>query len=134
MGVWGPGPFENDDALDFTRELTEDGPPAVEEALDIVLDDDEGDLAAPEGSRGVAAAAVVAAVLAGDLSDLPESARDAAEALGRVHAVRLRSAAYAALNVVAGERSELAERWAETDGPGWTARLDRLRDVLRAEV
>ncbi|WP_157463438.1 DUF4259 domain-containing protein, partial [Deinococcus pimensis] len=59
MPAWGVGPFENDDALGFARELAADGPVAVEEALDVVLDHEGEYVEAPEGARGLAAAAVV---------------------------------------------------------------------------
>ena len=64
MGVWGDGPFENDDAIDFAAELDDADPVQrellIREALQTVVDaaDDE-DITFADTARAVAAAAVV---------------------------------------------------------------------------
>ena len=60
MGVWGTGPFENDDARDFTEELQADGVWVLRSALEeVALLDPEGYVAAPSSSRAIAAAEVL---------------------------------------------------------------------------
>ena len=69
MGVWGDGPFENDDALDFAAELDDADPVQRElllrEALQVAVDADDEPMSFRDAARAVAAAAVVAAVRTG---------------------------------------------------------------------
>jgi hypothetical protein len=64
VGVWGDGPFENDDAVDFAAELDNADPIQreliIREALQTVVDaDDDADITFSDAARAVAAAAVV---------------------------------------------------------------------------
>jgi hypothetical protein len=64
MGAWGSGPFDNDDAADFAGDLADVTDSALVVALlgDALLAVTAGDgyIEAPEMSRAVAAAAIVA--------------------------------------------------------------------------
>jgi hypothetical protein len=64
MGAWSSGPFDNDDAADFVGELCKMTPPEFVAAVlgDALLAVTAGDgyIEAPEMSRAVAAAAIVA--------------------------------------------------------------------------
>jgi hypothetical protein len=64
MGAWGNGPFDNDDAADFLGELGAVGDAdavsvVLGDALKAVINNDDY-IEAPEMSRAIAAAAVVA--------------------------------------------------------------------------
>jgi len=74
MGVWGPGVFENDDALDFVAELEEDTDARVlVEALDrMKSEDNPPDI--PACHRALVAAELVAARIGKRSSDMPEEA------------------------------------------------------------
>ncbi len=131
MATWGPAPFENDDATAFLSEVVEDGPPALQEAFEVVTDTDEY-LEATEAARAVAAAELLAAHLTGDHSQV-----EAPELLGWLRELRegelahLSESAVDALERVEDEDSELAERWdGSDDGAAWHATLDRLRAAL----
>jgi hypothetical protein len=70
VGVWGDGPFENDEAVDFAAELDNADPIQrellIREALQKVVDaDDEEGISFADAARAVAAAAMVAATRTG---------------------------------------------------------------------
>jgi hypothetical protein len=70
VGVWGDGPFENDDAVDFAAELDNADPVQrellIREALQAVVDADADEgISFSDAARAVAAAAVVAATRTG---------------------------------------------------------------------
>ena len=132
MGAWGSGSFENDDAMDWTSDLSASLDwSAVRDALDDVLGYGPDDyLGAPEAAVALAAAEVVAAALgapAGDLPEevttwvathrrnaMPEHAQDALRAVERVMA-----------------DSELLELWDESDEASeWQANVADLRRRL----
>lgn len=78
MGAWGSKTFENDDASDWLGGFESDGAPAVEAALNAVLELDANDyVQAAEAACALAAAEVVAAAKDGDVSRLPEEYHDA---------------------------------------------------------
>ena len=131
MSGWAPGPFDNDDALDFVDDLAE-APEwrTVVQALDYVTKQ-AGYLEAPEGSIAVAAAAIVAASV-GDVTILPDSHRDLKAALGKAPegAVAL---ARSALARVVGPASELDELWQEgEDHDAWLTQIAALQTTLSA--
>ena len=73
MSMWGPGPGDNDDAADWLADLADEPAiSALNEALDQVLDADEGEyLEVTEGALAVASAALVMSLLAAnDASNL----------------------------------------------------------------
>ncbi len=129
MGAWGPGPFENDDAMDWTYALTDDaGLDVVAAALSDLAGDDAPE--APVCSAAIAAAEVVAARLGRPCSDLPEEVAAWVAARADHGWAALVPSALAALDRVELD-SELAELWSEEEGDGgWSASLDDLRARL----
>ncbi|WP_433795521.1 DUF4259 domain-containing protein [Actinoplanes sp. CA-252034] len=137
MGTWDFGPFDNDDAADWSGDLQEADPgrraAVIREALDEVLLEDgylEGDAA----NRAIAAAAVIASQLptgtplrtayapgfltAGETLDLPDD---------------LPALALRALDRVAGDDSEWSELW-EDGLPKALAALSPIREALESAV
>jgi Domain of unknown function (DUF4259) len=133
MGAWGPGPFENDDALDFLVELEAATDwSGVVDALDAVAEAGTPDyIEAPEASVAVAAAEVVAAALGSPRGDLPSEVLAWVAGPGR-HG----SPPAAALAIRAVERvvaaSELAELWADENDHAWQAAVADLSRRLTA--
>jgi Domain of unknown function (DUF4259) len=76
MGAWDSGPFGNDDAADFTAELAEVADPGVVVAVLgdalLAITANDGYIEAPEMSRGVAAAAIVAVLASATVPKPPE--------------------------------------------------------------
>ncbi len=134
MEPWGTGSFENDAAAAFVKEVLDDGPVAIEEALELVLDPDMAELEAEEGARAVAAAEIVQAHLSGDTSAVTDaglrawlSGPDAGDLS------ELRDLAQEALGRVLGPGSELPELWEDSDDAAdWRADVQRLRAGLGA--
>jgi hypothetical protein len=129
MGAWESGPFENDDAMDWTFALTDDADLGVVAAAFSNLASEDAP-EAPECSAAMAAAEVVAAGLGRPNPELPdEVAAWVARRADRDWAT-LVPAALAAL-VRISDDSELAELWAEEEGDDdWSATLDELRARL----
>jgi hypothetical protein len=128
MGAWGSGPFENDDAMDWTYALTDDADLGVVAAA---LRDATGEDApeAPEASAAIAAAEVVAAGLGRPSPDLPDEVTAWVAARADQDWGALVPSAMVALDRV-GSDSELVELWAEEGGDDWGATLDELRGRL----
>jgi len=111
MGAWGPGPFENDDAMDFIGDLA-DGPTAeLPDRLREALTLPEGYIESPEGAEAIAAAALVAARQGYNPNDPTVSDLLAGHPFNPDE--DLRSAAVAAIGRVSGSESELMELWDE---------------------
>ncbi|GIJ48830.1 hypothetical protein Val02_57160 [Virgisporangium aliadipatigenens] len=132
VGAWDAGPFDNDDAADFSSELDDADPNQrvvlVRAALQAALDPDEGDSDEDEAQpKAVAAAAVVAAARFGAPVDSGYAPKFlGAEEDGLSVADDLVELAVAALDRIADSDTE----WAELFGEAGT--LDTLRDALTA--
>ena len=125
MGAWGPGPFDNDDALDWIDDLVEGGAGSVYATLEVAADGDPPE--APEASMALAAAEVVAAANGAPVRDLPGEVLDwLAEHAGALPADLVPLARRAVERV--RRDSELKDLWEETDPAAWYAALD---DLLR---
>jgi hypothetical protein len=113
MGAWGNRNFENDQAMDFVGDFT-DNPSleSLEEALATVVDlGDEGQyIEVDEASAALAAAEIVAATLKKPSSDFPEDLQPALTSISSNAVVQ--ELARKAVTQVAKE-SELQELWAE---------------------
>ena len=89
MGTWGSGPFDNDDAGDWTYQLTPDADErVVEHALAAVVADSDPD--ASTSSAAIAAAEVVAAGLGHAHGSLPDEVAEWVETHGQVPGGRWR--------------------------------------------
>lgn len=125
--MWGIGPFDNDDAIDFAYELlaSDDLTPA-REAMAATTDTD-GWLEVPEGSRALAAAAVVTAAFEGEVTRMP---KEVAGWLGDHPDVATLADARLAMDAllrIAGRDSELRQhRLAGTEGPAWVEQISRM--------
>ena len=129
--AWAPGPFDNDDALDFVDDLAE-APEwrTVVQALDYVTKQ-VGYLEAPEGATAVAAAAIVAAAV-GEVTILPDNHRELKAALG-APPQGAAALARAALARVVAPASELDELWQEGDDhDAWLTQIAALQTTLSA--
>ena len=129
MGTWGSGPFDNDDAGDWSYQLTPDADEhVIERALYAV--EAGGDPDATKCQVAIAASEVVAAALGSPVIGLP----DDVAAWVRTHgALPWRTLAPVALRsvarIVAG--SELRDLWAESDDDDdWSAELRDLQHRL----
>jgi len=77
MSIWGPGVFDNDDALDWLYDLAETGSIGrVSAALDVVLSNNSDELELADGHIALAAAEVVAALHGSAGSDQPEEVEE----------------------------------------------------------
>ena len=115
MGAFGPGSFENDDALDFAAELEASGAAALSEVLERAVGGD-GVRDAGLGAAALAAAEVVAALAGRPSGELPDEVKlwvaDAGAGAGAGLAAggveKLLGLARRALAVVTGGDAELA--------------------------
>ncbi|HWS38841.1 MAG TPA: DUF4259 domain-containing protein [Actinoplanes sp.] len=137
MGTWDFGPFDNDDAADWSGELQDAGPEQrvalIRRALGEVLHD-SGYLDSDPANRAVAAAAVVASLQPGGTALTTSYAPGfltgggTLEIPGDLPALALR-----ALDRVAADDSEWRDLW-EDGLPKALAALRPIRDALETEV
>ncbi|MYS81394.1 DUF4259 domain-containing protein [Embleya scabrispora] len=136
MGSWGVGPFDNDMATDFVRDL--DNSPGserivmIERALEASADPSEGFLDHDEAAVAVAAAAIIAASLPGGtpFQVAFEPGSLTGEGLESIPTTVPQLAARALERVIA-EDSELDTLWAETnEHEAWRTSVRMLRDSL----
>lgn len=133
MGAWGPGPFENDDALDAVDALV-DGSFALDDLRDALVDDY---LEAPEGSVALALVEVALATL-GRID--PPAELDEVDI--RLLATQFDDEAYelilrAAERVVQPDGSELYGVWEDAgdeDLTEWRAAAVTSVEALRAAI
>jgi Domain of unknown function (DUF4259) len=131
MGAWGPGPFENDTAMDWVRELRASADPGYPLRILRRLDG-AGPLATGAAETGIAAAEAVAASRGRPEEEAPADLLEWLRASGaRADA----AAAELALRVVDAieDDSELCALWDEADEPLWHEGIADLRDRLRAQ-
>ena len=121
MGAWGTGSFENDDAADFAYELCDaDGYEAIDEAFDMVLEADDEELEAPEGSVAIAAADVLAALLGKPPRKLPKDVAAWVRRQKKSPSAALVKKAERTVKRLLGGDSELVQTWNESDNAaGW---------------
>jgi Domain of unknown function (DUF4259) len=121
MGMWGAGPFENDDAVDFLGDLRDGTPVEIAERLDEVFDlvlEIEQQVEMREMSVAIAAASLVAI-----WSGAPEPAnRGITELLASIPFVaddeqRTRAAQVFA-RAIESEDNEWYDHWAEAGSIG----------------
>ncbi len=130
MGAWGPGSFDNDDAVSLLDELSDHTDlTALEQALTAVAA--AGQVEAPEASIALAAAELVAALGGQPAPDLPEPARRWAAEQNEQPTQAVRELALRTVTRVRMQ-SELKELWDETpDGPRWETLVASLEARLQ---
>jgi Domain of unknown function (DUF4259) len=130
MGAWGTGPFDNDDVLDWEPEWddADDLIPARLAVMEAVLSDEY--LEAPEASRAVAAAEIIAASRGVGSAALPDGVAAWLSAHPGAADADDADAAVRAIDRVLADRSELKELWDEAGDPGWAEGLKDIRNRL----
>ena len=131
MGAWDVTAFGNDDDADWAAEALEAPKPAefVEKTLHMATS--SGYLEAPDGSRLVAAAAVIAGACGGAPQGFPEHLCEwlSGKELSLEH---LAPAALVAIRRVRSEDSELRDLWQDTeDFSAWSGGLNVISTALR---
>lgn len=139
MGAWGQGAFDNDDAADWSWEFeTADlaaGLRLITDALTVVAQADDGTyLQVDDGSRAVAAAALVASINGRPIDESPynETARQWIARVRPSTDAVLTDLARQAVIRAAGPNSELTQLWGEAESSSWRSGMDKLRDKLGA--
>ena len=129
MGTWGSGPFDNDDAGDWTYQLTPDADvQVIEFALAAV--EAGGDPDATTCQVAIAAAEVVAAGVGQPCTSLPDDVEVWVEAHRDLPWSALASQAVRSIARIA-IGSELRDLWAESsDDEDWGAELQDLQRRL----
>jgi hypothetical protein len=112
MGAWGTGPFDNDDAMDFVGDLTDEPASAREVRIRQALDLPDGYLDAPDASEALAAAALLVAARHTPPGE-PEEVQELIAGGGVPTTEVDRESARRALARIVGEDSEWRELWEE---------------------
>jgi hypothetical protein len=129
MGTWGSGPFDNDDAGDWTYQLTPDADQGVVEgALTAAVADGDPDTTTSQAA--IAAAEVVAAGLGRPHPSLPEEVAGWVGTRGQGEWRALAPLALRSINRILAS-SELVDVWTEDGNDGdWSAEMQDLRTRL----
>lgn len=134
MGAWGPGPFDNDSALDFLADvlITEEGWDTVTGLLTAVAEaDDDAYVDVDDASGTLVAAELVAARHGKPLEYTPDDVLTWIKGLGSPATLEDRLIAVAAVRRVL-RSSELQELWDEAEDPEWCKCGDAL--IARLDV
>ena len=129
MGAWGTGSFENDDARDWVADLGTVTPDALTKIF-VRAADDPAYLEAPDASKTVAAAEVVAALNGSPAAGAPAAILDWTQKHQQANSPELKALAVRALDRVR-RNSEVKDLWMEADGLNdWIAALKDLQARL----
>lgn len=130
-GAWGPGAFDNDDALDWVHACTESkGNPVIASALEIAMQ--PGALQSPDGAAAVAAAEVVAAAKGKPSKSLPNALGDWLNHQPKQEIAKLAPLATKALvRVKDPQTSELGQLWKESQDKQWAKAVAELEARLQ---
>jgi hypothetical protein len=134
MGTWGTGNLDNDTARDWLARWSSMGIPAIQGALDAVLEDESDMLPATLGEEGLAALEVLAAICGHPEAGRVAKLRDLTEAQVADARACVEQASFALMRI-GGGGSELHVLWDDA-GPdefdAWLAELRGLRARLEA--
>jgi hypothetical protein len=130
-GAWGPGSFDNDDALDWAHLCTEStGSAVIGSALQAAMQ--PGALEASVGAAAVAAAELVAAANGKPGKTLPKDLSDWLNRQPRQEIVKFAQVARKALTRVRDRRvSELHQLWEESTDKQWVSTITELEARLK---
>ncbi|MEM1056699.1 MAG: DUF4259 domain-containing protein [Bacteroidota bacterium] len=128
MGTWGPGSFDNDDALDWLAEF--ENATSTEPIIDALLTvvETAAYLEAPDAQVALAAAEVVAAMNR-QAGDVPEEVTAWVEKQTRVPTIREVDLGRRATERVR-TNSELLDLWTEADPSAWFEKVENLQSRL----
>jgi hypothetical protein len=135
MGAWDSGPFDNDDAADWSGAL-EDAAPAerpaiIRDAFTAVLETGDDYLEIDLAADAIAAAAVVVSVLPGGTRLKTAYAPEFLVKGGTVELDEdIPALAVSALDRVTGDESEWRELWEESES--FAAALESVRELRDA--
>lgn len=130
MGTWGFDTFDDDDARDWVYDLEERGVEAIDQALGEIVEIDDY-IDTDVGSRALAACEVVAALAEKPSEGLTDEVLAWVESQAEIDVTRFRDTALSAIDYILGDRSELKDRWADSDGfEPWKARVLDLQSRL----
>jgi Domain of unknown function (DUF4259) len=130
MGAWGPGSFENDQAMDWVGELRKSADPGYPLVVLRKLDG-AGPLTGRAAETGIAAAEAVAASRGRPAEGVPAGVLDWLRASGARADAAAAGLALRVIDAIEAD-SELSLLWDEGDGSLWRAAIADLRDRLRA--
>ena len=130
MGAWGPGSFENDDAMDWVVALAEgSGDSVLREAFARIPFTDDGYLEAPDCAIAIAAAEAVAAARGRPNRSMPEEVTGWVQKKPAV-STDLLGLARVAVDRIAS-KSELKDLWDESESADeWRTGMNDLRRRL----
>jgi len=129
-GAWDMGPFDNDDALDFVSELEDSDSTSILERAFKDVTRSVLYISAPECSRAVAAAEVVAAWAGNPRAEIPDEVASWVRSKNRVADEELIALARKAVAVVRdSSKSELADLWRDS-GSNYDVWHASLTDLL----
>jgi hypothetical protein len=130
-GAWGPGTFDNDDALDWVRLCTKSkGSAVIASAFKAATQ--TGDLQAPEGAAAVAAAEVVAAAKGNPGKGLPKELSNWLNNQSKQEIAKFAPIARNALTRVKDTNvSELGQLWKESSDKQWARTIAELEARLQ---
>jgi hypothetical protein len=130
MGAWGPGPFENDEAMDWVRELGKSADPGYPLAL-LREFDGVGPLAGEAAEVGIAAAEAIAASRGQPAEEAPAGVLEWLRTSGARADAAAAELALRVIDAIEAD-SELSLLWDGDDGALWHEGIGDLRRRLRA--
>jgi hypothetical protein len=130
-GAWGPGIFDNDDALDWVNLCTQSkGSGVIASTLQAAIQ--PGTLQAPEGAAAVAAAEVVAAAKGKSSKALPKELSDWLNHQPKQEIAKFGPVARKALARVKNSNvSALSQLWGESSDKQWAKTISDLETRLQ---
>ena len=133
MNAWGPGPFDNELAMEFC-ELLSDHPDPLGVLRETLIMGARGPATVKAGFRTVAAAHLLALELGFGEETPPRNCKPPLWAITQKDAEALRPLAAQALARVLDQTSPLRQRWEEraAEGQAWVAAVERMYLHLEA--
>lgn len=135
MKIWGTAPLENEIGAAFALEVIQDGPAALAEAFEIVLDPDQDNLAAEEAWRALAATELLVAILNNHtqaLIDAKVRVWVQQQAETSIEYAQWRSIALKAIDQIISDQSELPQLWEiPEEQEHWNKEIERLQMALK---
>jgi hypothetical protein len=132
MGAWDAGSFDNDDALDWVNDFSDEpSRKFIESTLKTVTNIGDEYLEAPESSMAIAAAEAVAALQDTPHPKLPEELKEVLASSKIMVDQNLIDLAHKALERVK-TNSELKDLWEEGDASEWLAAIADLEERLES--